>query len=902
MPGIIGYYIITEELLSPYAVVTNPTASQTVTQPAGVSLTFTDGVTSNPYLTLSNNGAITGSATAGFSVFTNFTLDSALNQLELGGALVNINESTLATGQILQYNAAGQWVNAAGGGAAGVSSLNGLAGPLDLTSPDSSITITPAGADIELEVAEIDGGTLGGVPFVFTGLGANQFLFDNGTDWVNGTELDVFKLDSKAFSFGALANGQALTYDGTNWVNANPTASAVPWTGITDTYGAFLDAGTPAYGGIAFLGNAAVAPASGKALFTVATKHTTFSGAAGFNFQNFLANGTEVAYLNYTTLGGANFSINSDSGVVLGIYGGTQVDTFAPLVTTATQDFELTVQNAGAGVLVMSSDAYFDFQFNSKNQPMLWYDAMAPPPSLPSGPVVMVLDKTTNSGRDTTAGSLPPTSGYTLWVANVAAELSSSTLDAKSFSFSILSSGDVLYYNGSDWINENAAGLAPVQSVSNSDGTLSISPTTGSVVASLNLSNANTWAAAQTLPSGDLIIQNPAATHTYTIVGAALAASHNLTLPLITGADTLAALGVAQTYTAIQTFSAGDFAFGGYGHDVITSGAAGDMWYYDGTNIVNLPIGSGYLGVSAGVPSWTAFGSGFVTSLNSLTGALSVTSPNSTLTVGTSGGVDVTVDINLGNANTWTATQTYTPNTPFEFDIGTNSYVQIGITGDPSSTDTAPINWFRNNSNATAFGIYNGNSTSVVFAVDSRGNVSGASYSGGDVTGSQLATTGGYLVMGAAADPAWVEFYTAGGPMTWFDVTAGEDAMYLDAVTHTNNHHYTLSVYATNTGSDSRLKPDFATYAGDPLVELDTARVGQYRMFGAPGKAKDTGRFHATVAAETLPTTVSVTTKEGFAGIIHPDSFAWSVIVLKVLRQKVSALEAEVASLQAGKG
>lgn len=39
---------------------------------------------------------------------------------------------------------------------------------------------------------------------------------------------------------------------------------------------------------------------------------------------------------------------------------------------------------------------------------------------------------------------------------------------------------------------------APVQSVSNSDSTLTISPNSGAVVASLNLANANTWSALQT--------------------------------------------------------------------------------------------------------------------------------------------------------------------------------------------------------------------------------------------------------------------------------------------------------------------------------------------------------------------------------------------------------------------
>lgn len=48
----------------------------------------------------------------------------------------------------------------------------------------------------------------------------------------------------------------------------------------------------------------------------------------------------------------------------------------------------------------------------------------------------------------------------------------------------------------------NSGGGGSVSSVSNSDGTLTISPTTGAVVASLALGHANTWTAAQTFSSG----------------------------------------------------------------------------------------------------------------------------------------------------------------------------------------------------------------------------------------------------------------------------------------------------------------------------------------------------------------------------------------------------------------
>jgi hypothetical protein len=66
------------------------------------------------------------------------------------------------------------------------------------------------------------------------------------------------------------------------------------------------------------------------------------------------------------------------------------------------------------------------------------------------------------------------------------------------------------------WIPESAA-PSGVTSVSNTDGTLTISPTTGSVVASLNLSNANTWLNSQTLGLGNswVLLQNYAGSGTY---------------------------------------------------------------------------------------------------------------------------------------------------------------------------------------------------------------------------------------------------------------------------------------------------------------------------------------------------------------------------------------------------
>lgn len=55
--------------------------------------------------------------------------------------------------------------------------------------------------------------------------------------------------------------------------------------------------------------------------------------------------------------------------------------------------------------------------------------------------------------------------------------------------------------------------------------------------------------------SSGLTIRNPANTFKYTITAAAIVADRILNLPLITGTDTLGALGIAATWTAIQTFT-----------------------------------------------------------------------------------------------------------------------------------------------------------------------------------------------------------------------------------------------------------------------------------------------------------------------------------------------------------
>lgn len=69
------------------------------------------------------------------------------------------------------------------------------------------------------------------------------------------------------------------------------------------------------------------------------------------------------------------------------------------------------------------------------------------------------------------------------------------------------------------------------------------------------LDSVDTITGAKTFATSTLKQNNPAGTFAYTIVPSAIAAARNLTLPLLTADDTVAVLGLAQTFTAAKTFT-----------------------------------------------------------------------------------------------------------------------------------------------------------------------------------------------------------------------------------------------------------------------------------------------------------------------------------------------------------
>lgn len=182
-------------------------------------------------------------------------------------------------------------------------------------------------------------------------------------------------------------------------------------------------------------------------------------------------------------------------------------------------------------------------------------------------------------------------------------------------------------------------GSGAVSSVSNSDGTLTISPTTGSVVASLALGHANTWTGLQTFGTEISIggVTASGATGTGNVVFSAS--------PTLTGTLSLANLTAS-------------------GSSIILSGLTLPS---SGSYCVQI----GTTGALSTTGSACGSGSGAVNSVSNSDGTLTI-SP----TTGS-----VVASLALGNANTWTATQTFSGIIDSGITAGTSPICPNGTSG-----------------------------------------------------------------------------------------------------------------------------------------------------------------------------------------------------------------------------
>ena len=189
-------------------------------------------------------------------------------------------------------------------------------------------------------------------------------------------------------------------------------------------------------------------------------------------------------------------------------------------------------------------------------------------------------------------------------------------------------------------------GSGAVTSVSNSDGTLTVSPTTGAVVVSLNLAHANTWAGAQSFgavtvttsfTATGLVTNADLVNSATTVNGQACTLGSTCTVAAAAGTltgTTLAAGVTGSSLTSVGTLTALSVSGG------ITSNITGS-----GTQCVQASA----TGVLSGTGAACGSGSGAVNS---------VTNADGTLTISPTTGA-VVASLALGHANTWTVTQTF---------------------------------------------------------------------------------------------------------------------------------------------------------------------------------------------------------------------------------------------------
>lgn len=117
----------------------------------------------------------------------------------------------------------------------------------------------------------------------------------------------------------------------------------------------------------------------------------------------------------------------------------------------------------------------------------------------------------------------------------------------------------------------------------------------------------NILTGAVTLQSAGVVINNPANTFAYTVTAAAIAANRVLNLPLITGTDTLACLGLAQTFTALITNSTNGAAISltGAAGTLLASGTSAAIGYATGAGGAVTQATSKVTGFSLSRPSGT---------------------------------------------------------------------------------------------------------------------------------------------------------------------------------------------------------------------------------------------------------------------------------------------------------
>jgi len=373
----------------------------------------------------------------------------------------------------------------------------------------------------------------------------------------------------------------------------------------------------------------------------------------------------------------------------------------------------------------------------------------------------------------------------TLSVTNQGGASGGLTLSASSYTFNGLSgclqASNAGVISGTGSVCSGGGGGA-VSSVSNSDGSLTILPITGSVVAALNVGNANTWNAVQTFNSNDIALLGSSSGATTFASANPGASNFTLTFPAVTA--TVAVLSTNQTFSATQTFSgtlnvSGTFQLNGTAVALpitVTNGGTAQNSF-----TANLPlIGNGTSAIGQGTRSGntTTFGTtsgalanGDCVSIDANGNLVDALGP---CTTGGGGGT-----VSPGTANQLAYYQTTSSTVVGLITCNSGVYLTSGA-GVPSCGTTIPA---TTQANITSLGTV---ATGVW-----HGTVIGATYGGTGVNnGANTITVGGNLSTSAA-----LSLPTVAQGDTWYGSAAGTISALAKNTTATR--------YLSNTGTSN---------------------------------------------------------------------------------------------------
>lgn len=397
-------------------------------------------------------------------------------------------------------------------------------------------------------------------------LATNGVFLINNAQVLSASALGAGVTGSSLTSTGALSLGSIASGFGTINIGGNAlTAGAGTLTSLTDS-GALTVSGRADLNGQAsttrlsafdriYIGGSATSTLFGDTTGTstlqgflnvsgAVTSTSTFTGGLAANLLNITSSAATSSAANGLNLTAGCFAI---SGVCVGgggsgsgtVNAGTlnRLTYYTGSSAVSSADF-LTIDNTNQRLGISTSTPYARLQVSASTTPQFilsnpslgsnlkhWFASTTPAGDLAWGTINDLNTSTSTLTTFTRAGLFgigTSTPGSLLSLNNI---VNFTTATSTFYGNGLNISAGCFAINN---VCVSASGGATVTSVSNSDGTLTISPTTGAVVASLNLANPNVWTAASSTFAGNLTISGNATSTSATSTNLYISGAMNL--------------------------------------------------------------------------------------------------------------------------------------------------------------------------------------------------------------------------------------------------------------------------------------------------------------------------------------------------------------------------------------